>query len=44
MVRRWRIMDTLRKEGVRLLKSAELIEIGSDRATYRSFTGQVQTI
>jgi 2,4-dienoyl-CoA reductase (NADPH2) len=44
MVRRWRIMDTLRKEGVRLLKSAELIEIGSDRATYRTSTGQVQTI
>ena len=44
MVRRWRIMDTLRKEGVRLLKSTELIEIGQDRATYRTCTGQLQTI
>jgi 2,4-dienoyl-CoA reductase-like NADH-dependent reductase (Old Yellow Enzyme family)/thioredoxin reductase len=44
MVRRWRIMDTLRKEGVRLLKSAELTSIQPGRATYRTGTGQLQTI
>lgn len=44
MVRRWRIMDTLRKEGVRMLKSAELTRIEPGRATYRTATGQLQTV
>jgi 2,4-dienoyl-CoA reductase (NADPH2) len=44
MVRRWRIMDTLRKEGVRLLKNSELTEIRPDRVTYRTASGQLQTI
>jgi 2,4-dienoyl-CoA reductase-like NADH-dependent reductase (Old Yellow Enzyme family)/NADPH-dependent 2,4-dienoyl-CoA reductase/sulfur reductase-like enzyme len=44
MVRRWRIMDTLRKEGVRMLKSAELTRIHPDRVTYRTCTGQLQTV
>ena len=44
MVRRWRIMDTLRKEGVRLLKSTELTEIAKDRVTYRTEGGQLQTL
>lgn len=43
MVRRWRIMDTLRKEGVRLLKNAELLGIMPDRVRYRTGTGQVQS-
>lgn len=44
MVRRWRIMDTLRKEGVRLLKQTTLQSIGSDRVTYLTEYGQVQSI
>jgi NADPH-dependent 2,4-dienoyl-CoA reductase/sulfur reductase-like enzyme len=44
MVRRWRIMDTLRKEGVRLLKNTQLLEIEPDRVRYRTGTGQVQTL
>jgi NADH dehydrogenase FAD-containing subunit len=44
MVRRWRIMDTLRKEGVRLLKSAELTRIQPNRVTYRTASGQLQTV
>jgi 2,4-dienoyl-CoA reductase-like NADH-dependent reductase (Old Yellow Enzyme family)/NADPH-dependent 2,4-dienoyl-CoA reductase/sulfur reductase-like enzyme len=44
MVRRWRIMDTLRKEGVRLLKNTELLEIEPGRARYRTGSGQVQTL
>jgi len=44
MVRRWRIMDTLRRAGVRLLKQTELCEIFGDRVLYRTGTGQIQTV
>jgi 2,4-dienoyl-CoA reductase-like NADH-dependent reductase (Old Yellow Enzyme family)/NADPH-dependent 2,4-dienoyl-CoA reductase/sulfur reductase-like enzyme len=43
MVRRWRLMDTLRKEKVVLLQSSELLEITPDSVVYRTRTGQVQT-
>ncbi|NLP64855.1 FAD-dependent oxidoreductase [Paraburkholderia sacchari] len=44
LVRRWRIMDHLRKLGVRLLKETDLVEIKPDRVAYRTSTGQVQAI
>jgi pyruvate/2-oxoglutarate dehydrogenase complex dihydrolipoamide dehydrogenase (E3) component len=43
MVRRWRLMDTLRKDKVVLLPSSELLEIRPDSVVYRTRTGQVQT-
>ncbi|MGI9305188.1 MAG: FAD-dependent oxidoreductase, partial [Gammaproteobacteria bacterium] len=42
LVRRWRLMDTLRKENVRLLPSAELLEIESRHVRYRTESGQEQ--
>lgn len=44
IVRRWRVMDTLRKLGVRLLKDTELIEIKQDRVSYRTPYAQIQTL
>ncbi len=44
IVRRWRVMDTLRKLGVRLLKDTEVVEIKRDRVTYRTPYAQIQTI
>lgn len=44
IVRRWRIMDHLRKLGVRMLKEADLVQIKSDRVQYRTAYGQVQTV
>jgi 2,4-dienoyl-CoA reductase-like NADH-dependent reductase (Old Yellow Enzyme family)/NADH dehydrogenase FAD-containing subunit len=44
MVRRWRIMDSLRKLGVRMLKESELTLIKPGKATYRTSNGQLQTI
>ncbi|AJP56811.1 hypothetical protein UC34_07025 [Pandoraea vervacti] len=44
IVRRWRIMDSLRKLGVRMLKECELIEIKPGKASYRTGNGQIQTI
>lgn len=43
IVRRWRLMDTLRRLGVTLLPSSQLTEITADRAIYRTKTGQVQS-
>lgn len=43
LVRRWRLMDTLRRLGVRLLPSTELVEIKPGTVRYRSSTGQEQT-
>ncbi|CAI8777820.1 2,4-dienoyl-CoA reductase [Pseudomonas sp. IT-P253] len=43
MVRRWRLMDTLRKLKVTLLSSSDLLEIKADRVVYRTATGQVQS-
>lgn len=43
MVRRWRLMDTLRKEKVALLSSSELVEIKPGCVVYRTKTGQIQT-
>jgi len=44
LVRRWRIMDSLRKLGVRMLKQSELVEITPGKASYRTAYGQIQTI
>jgi len=44
IVRRWRVMDTLRKLGVRLLKDSELIEIKQDRVSYRTPYAQIQSL
>ena len=44
IVRRWRVMDTLRKLGVRLIKDTEVVEIKRDRVTYRMPYDQIQTI
>lgn len=44
IVRRWRIMDSLRKLGVRMLKESELTLIKPGKASYRTSNGQVQTI
>jgi 2,4-dienoyl-CoA reductase (NADPH2) len=43
LVRRWRLMDTLRKLKVRLLASTELVEIQPGRVRYRTASGQEQT-
>ena len=43
LVRRWRLMDTLRKLEVRLLASTELVEIQPGRVRYRTASGQEQT-
>lgn len=43
MVRRWRLMDTLRKDKVSLLSSSEMIEIKPNSVVYRTRTGQTQT-
>lgn len=43
IVRRWRIMDTLRHLGVTLLSSTELLEIKPDRVVIRTKNSQVQT-
>jgi len=43
IVRRWRIMDTLRRLGVTLLPSAELLEIKPDRVVYRTKSAQIQS-
>lgn len=43
MVRRWRLMDTLRKEKVTLLASSELLEIKPGCVVYRTKNGQEQT-
>lgn len=43
IVRRWRLMDTVRGLGVTLLPASQLIEITADRAIYRTKTGQVQS-
>ena len=43
IVRRWRIMDTLRTHGVALLANAELVSIAADTVTYRTQHGQLQT-
>jgi len=42
IVRRWRLMDTIRRENVRLLSSTRLIRIENDRVVYETKTGQVQ--
>jgi len=44
IVRRWRVMDTLRKLGVRLLKDSEIVQIQRDRVSYRTPYAQIQTI
>jgi len=44
LVRRWRIMDSLRKLGVRMLGQSELVNITPDTASYRTAYGQIQTI
>lgn len=43
LVRRWRLLDTLRRAGVALLPSAELLRIERDRVTYRTRSGQLQS-
>ena len=43
IVRRWRIMDTLRRLGVTLLPNAELLQITPDRVVYRTKYGQSQS-
>ncbi len=42
-MRRWRLMDTLRKLKVRLLASTELLQIQAGRVRYRTASGQQQT-
>jgi NADH dehydrogenase FAD-containing subunit len=43
IVRRWRIMDTLRRLGVTLLPNAELLAITAAAVTYRTQHGQQQS-
>jgi 2,4-dienoyl-CoA reductase (NADPH2) len=43
IVRRWRVMDTLRREGVRLLAGAELLQIRAGSVVYRTKSGQLQS-
>jgi 2,4-dienoyl-CoA reductase (NADPH2) len=43
IVRRWRLMDTLRREGVTLLAGAELCEIRANSVVCRTKNGQLQT-
>ncbi len=43
IVRRWRLMDTLRRHGVTLLPSTRLVEIEEDRVIYLTKSGQTQS-
>jgi NADPH-dependent 2,4-dienoyl-CoA reductase/sulfur reductase-like enzyme len=43
IVRRWRLMDTLRRLGVTLLANTELVSIAEGTVTYRTQYGQQQT-
>jgi 2,4-dienoyl-CoA reductase (NADPH2) len=42
IVRRWRLMDTIRRQNVRLLSGTRLLQIETDRVLYETKTGQVQ--